>query len=64
MPKVPRGFLVEMADGQVFVVVKATATTLTLTPFRWWHRIPWLTIVAFAVGCVLGRLLWLYLSRT
>lgn len=63
LPRVPRGMLVETADGQVFVVRKATATTLTLVPFRWWHRIPWTTILAFMVGAGVGRWIYWYLTR-
>ena len=57
LPRVPRGFRVE-TNGKTFVVVKATRSTLTLTPLRWWHEIPWwLLFMSFVVGPLLGFLL-------
>ena len=65
-PVVPRWTVIELTGGsgagKKFVVVRRTPTTLTLTPFRWWHRVPWLTVLAFLIGVGAGRLLYLWLE--
>lgn len=60
LPKVPRGSVVVLRDGSEFVVKKQTATTLTLVPRRWWHKVPWWAVfaVAFILGAFVGQLVW------
>jgi hypothetical protein len=64
---IKRGMLIESvgASGSPskYVVKHSTATTLTVVPYRWWHRIPWMTILSFMIGCGAGYLLNWWLTR-
>jgi hypothetical protein len=58
LPEVPRGTVLVLRDGKEFVVTGRTKTTLTLVPRRWWHKVPWWSILAMVAGAVVGQLLW------
>lgn len=57
-PTVARGMVLILQDGTRYVVRKQTGSTITLVPMRWWHRVRWRWVFAFAVGAAVGQLLW------
>ena len=57
LPRVPRGTIVKTGNGQLFVVKKQSAMTLTMVPYRWWHGQGARMLLRVLLGFLFGTLI-------